>query len=64
MTEAERRVKNCTAERDKLLEEINKNPFFYSKDRNKRLKEFQLGIEAAEAEWCSLQEKLDRLAKE
>ena len=60
LTEVEKRVKHYTEERDKLLEEMSKNPFFYSKDRNKRLKEFQLGLEEAEAERCSLEEKLNR----
>jgi len=59
--EAEQRMKHCTEERDKLLEEIRKNPFFHSKDRNKRLKELQAGIEEAETEWYSLQEKLNTL---
>ncbi len=58
---AERRVKHLTEERDKLLEEIRKNPFFHSKDRNKRLKELQSGLEEAEGEWYSLQENLDKL---
>ena len=60
LTEVEKRVKHYTEERDKLLEAMSKNPFFYSKDRNKRLKELQLGLEEAEAERCSLQEKLGR----
>ncbi len=50
ITETERRKKNLTEERDKIHEEIQKNPFFYSKDRNKRLKELERGIEEAEAE--------------
>ena len=50
---AEERLKSLTAERDKLFQDIQKNPFFYSKDRNKRLKELQLAIEQAEAERCS-----------
>ena len=59
--DAERRVKHFTEERDKLLEEIRKNPFFHSKDRNKRLKELQACLEDAEARWYSLQENLDKL---
>lgn len=61
LSEIERRMKHFTEERDKLLEEISKNPFFHSKERNKRLKELQVCLEEAEAEWCSAQEKLDSL---
>lgn len=58
---AEQRMNHLAQERDKLLEEISKNPFFHSKDRNKRLKELQAGIEEAEAEWNGLAEKLEKL---
>lgn len=64
MTEAEKRMKSSAEERDKLLEEVKKNPFFYSKDRNKRLKELQTSVEVQEAQWCLLQEKLDKLDKD
>ncbi len=64
MTEAEKRMKTSVEERDKLLQEIEKNPFFYSKDRSKRLKELQTSVEEQEAEWCLLQEKLDKLEKD
>lgn len=53
--QAEQRVKRLTAERDKLLAEIQENPFFYSKDRNKRLKDLQASLQRAEAERQSLQ---------
>ena len=60
MKKAEQRMNHFIRERDKLLEEIKKNPFQYSKERNARLKEFQVSVEEAESEWCSLQEKLDK----
>lgn len=52
---AERRMHHHTEERQKLLEEMAKNPLHYSKERNMRLKELQIQIEQAEEEWCSLQ---------
>jgi len=61
MKTAGERVKGLTAERDRLLQEFQKNPFFYSKDRNKRLKGLQLAIEQAEADWCSLQKKREEI---
>ena len=60
---AERRMHHHTEERAKILEEIAKNPLHYSKERNVRLKEVQIQIEKAEAEWCSLQSKMDKLQK-
>ena len=63
MDKAERRMHHHTEERNKLLEEISKNPLHFSKDRNARLKELQIEIEKAEDEWCSLQTKLDKLPK-
>ncbi|MBN1687961.1 MAG: ATP-binding cassette domain-containing protein [Candidatus Omnitrophica bacterium] len=63
MTKVEKRISHHTEERNKLLEEIRKNPFYFSKDRNVRLKNIQIYIEKAESEWCSLQEKLDELEK-
>lgn len=61
MNDTERRVKHFTEERDKILEEIRKNPFFHSKDRNKRLKELQSSLEEAEAEWYALQDNLEKI---
>jgi hypothetical protein len=40
-----------------------KNPLHYSKERNARLKEFQIRIEEAESEWNSLQRKMEKLQK-
>ena len=61
MKKAEQQMNHFVRERDKLLEEIRKNPLHYSKERNIRLKGLQIKIEEAESEWCSLQEKLDKL---
>ncbi|HOW58466.1 MAG TPA: ATP-binding cassette domain-containing protein [Candidatus Omnitrophota bacterium] len=63
MDKAERRMHHHTDERNKLLEEIAKNPLHYSQERNLRLKELQIQIEKAEDEWCSLQAKLDKIQK-
>ena len=54
-------MKHFGEERDRLLKEMAENPMHYSKERNQRLKEAQIGIENAEDEWCSLQTKLDKL---
>jgi len=61
MAKAEQKMNNLAKERDKALEEIRTNPFYFSKERNKRLKELQLSLERAEDEWCALQTKLDQL---
>jgi len=61
MDKAEGRVKHFTAERDKVLAEMAQNPLHYSKERNARLKEAQIQIEAAEAEWTSLEKKMGKL---
>ncbi len=63
LAKAEQRVQHFTAERSKLLDEISKNPFHYSRERNARLKELQAQIDDAEAEWCRLGEKLEQFSK-
>ena len=60
---AEGRAKHFTEERDKILAEMAKNPLHYSKERNARLKEFQIKIEEAEAEWNLLAKKMEKLQK-
>jgi ATP-binding cassette subfamily F protein 3 len=60
---AEGRAKHFTEERDKILAEMAKNPLHYSKDRNARLKECQIKIEEAEAEWNLLAKKMEKLQK-
>jgi hypothetical protein len=63
MEKAEGRARHFTEERDKVLAEMAKNPLHYSKERNARLKEFQIRIEEAESEWNSLQRKMEKLQK-
>lgn len=53
----ERRLRHLSEERDKLLAEIQQNPFHFSKDRNIRLKDLQVQIEKSE-------EKLQKLLKQ
>jgi ATPase subunit of ABC transporter with duplicated ATPase domains len=61
MEKAEGRARHFTEERNKVLEEMAKNPLHFSKDRNVRLKELQIQIEAAESEWSSLEKKMGKL---
>ncbi len=61
MEKAEGRARHFTEERNKVLEEIAKNPLHFSKDRNVRLKELQIQIEAAESEWNTLEKKIGKL---
>ncbi len=60
MEKAEMRLKHLTAERDKIFAEMEKNPFHYSRARNDRLKQVQVAIEQAEAEWLKLGEGLSQ----
>jgi ATP-binding cassette subfamily F protein 3 len=61
MEKAEGRARHFTEERDKILAEMAKNPLHYSKERNAHLKEVQIQIEAAEAEWNLLEKKIGKL---
>lgn len=63
MTKVEQKMKALHSERDKLLEEIKKNPFHYSKARNVRLKNLQIELEKIEGEWYTFQSELDDLRK-
>lgn len=63
IAKAEQRVRHHTEERAKILGEMTQNPLHFSKERNLRLKGVQIQIEKAEAEWCSLQSKLEKLEK-
>ena len=60
MEKADARVKHLIAERDKIFAEMEKNPFHYSRTRNDRLKQLQVAIEEAEAEWYKLGESLNQ----
>lgn len=61
MEKAEGRARHFTEERNKILEEMAKNPLHFSKERNRRLKELQIQIEGAEAEWSLLQKKMEKI---
>ena len=58
---SEGRLAHYKNEKDKLQEEIAKNPFFNAKERGKRLKELNALIEEEENAWLDLQEKLEKL---
>jgi len=59
----EQRIETLTRERDEILVEIKKNPFFYSRQRNDRLKAVAAELEGVEAEWTKLAAKLEALEK-
>ena len=61
MEKAEGRARHFTEERNRVLEEMAKNPLHFSKERNVHLKELQIQIEAAESEWSSLGKKMEKL---
>ncbi len=61
MEKAEGRARHFTEERDKILAEMAKNPLHFSKERNAHLKECQIEVEKAEAEWNSLEKKIGKL---
>ena len=58
---SETRLKNLTHEKNLVLEEIQSNPFHYSRRRNEKLKEFVVWIEEEEASWLRLQTALEAL---
>lgn len=60
---SENRLKQFTAEKEKILEEMRANPFHFSKDRNKRLKDLEILIENEETDWLKLQSELEGLQK-
>jgi ATP-binding cassette subfamily F protein 3 len=61
---SENRVKFLTKEKNSILEEIQKNPFHYSRQRNDRLKACVVSLEEEEAEWLKLQSELETFEKE
>jgi ATP-binding cassette, subfamily F, member 3 len=60
---AERRITHLKSEREKLHEELAKNPFFNSKERSKQLKDLENQITEEENEWLRILEKLEALKK-
>ncbi|MSR78097.1 MAG: ATP-binding cassette domain-containing protein [Candidatus Omnitrophica bacterium] len=59
----ESRIKHLTHEKELLMEEINNNPFNFSKDRNEKLRVTTVALQNSEEEWLSLLDKLDKLNK-
>jgi ATP-binding cassette, subfamily F, member 3 len=60
----ENRISHNKTERDKLQEEMAKNPFFDAKVRGQKLKELNSLIQEDEAAWMDLSEKLEKLKPE
>ena len=59
----EQRIEVLTRERDEILAEIKKNPFFYSRQRNERLKVLTAELQHEEGEWTKIAAKLEALEK-
>ena len=57
----ESRMEHLTKERNDLLEEIKRNPFHYSRQRNERLKVLGVTLAADEKLWFDLQAQLEGL---
>lgn len=57
----ENRLQHFKNEKDKLYEDMAKNPFLNSKERNQKLKELESQIRDEESEWLLLQEKIEKL---
>lgn len=55
------RLRHYTDERDRIMDEMKKNPFHFSRQRNERMKELAVLIEGEESEWTRSQEKLEML---
>jgi len=64
MTREEKRLKHLQQDRDKICKEMQKNPFFSSKERSQRLKQIQIDIEDIEEAWYKLETKLEKLKKD
>ncbi len=61
IAKVESRLKHLTKEKETLLEEIQSNPFHYSRQRNEKLKELTVLVEEEEAKWLDLQTALESL---
>jgi len=59
----ESRLNHCKAEQKNLMDEIQKNPFHYSRARNEKLREITIMLEDSESEWMKLNEQLEILKK-
>lgn len=57
----EGRVKHLTHEKEVMVDEINKNPFNFSKDRNEKLRQVTVSLESAEEDWMKTLEQIEKL---
>lgn len=57
------RIGNLTGERDKLLKDMEENPFFYNEDRNAKMRQITISLEEAEDEWMKLLAKIEKIEK-
>jgi len=61
LSKSEGRLKHLTNERDRLVKEIQSNPFNFSRERNERLEDLPILIEREETKWLNLQTKLEKI---
>lgn len=61
IVKAEKRLKHLTTERDRLVKEIESNPFNFSQERNQRLEDLPILMEKEESKWLNLQTKLEKI---
>ena len=60
---SEQRMTHFKKEKQDLLDDLAKNPFFYSKERNKKIADLDASMGEEENTWLELQEKLEKLKK-
>lgn len=63
LRKSDNRLKHFKNEKEKLYEDMAKNPFLNSKERNQKLKELESQIQSEETDWLLLQDKLEKLNK-
>lgn len=61
MKKCEKKISHWTSEKERLAEDIQKNPFHYSKDRAEKLSEAETSLAEYEEDWIKFQEKLEKL---
>ncbi len=59
----ESRLQHLTREKESLVQEMNLNPFHFSRDRNEQLRQIQISLENTESEWLEILEKIEKLKK-
>src|SRR6185503_12633485 len=60
----ESRLQHFKKEKEKLYEEMAKNPFLNSKERNLKLKELESNIQEEKKQWLQIQEKIEKRNQE